>query len=111
MAVTRLTILSREPLLEGKAFGSIGPYNVLRGTVACAVDPLLPQNQGITDLDKAPRTTAGQVEWRADVLLLQPAEMQRSPVLFTSSWKRGAHATDTVCPARSSARAKPTRGR
>jgi hypothetical protein len=77
MAVTRLTILSREPLLEGKAFGSIGPYNVLRGTVACAVDPLLPQNQGIIDLDKAPRTTAGQVEWRADVLLLQPAEVQR----------------------------------
>ena len=68
MAVTRLNILGREPLLDGMAFGKTGPYEVLRGTVTCAVDPTALPNQGITDLDKAPRNAAGQVECWADVV-------------------------------------------
>lgn len=77
MAVTRLNILGREPLLDGMAFGKTGPYEVLRGTVTCAVDPAVLPNQGIADLDKAPRNAAGQVECWADVVLLQPADPQK----------------------------------
>ncbi|MDE3166028.1 MAG: hypothetical protein KGN36_09495 [Acidobacteriota bacterium] len=37
-----------------------------------AVDPGLAVNRAITDLDRAPRNAAGQVEFSADVLLLRP---------------------------------------
>ena len=65
MAVTRLDITAREPLLGGKSFGATGAYEVLRGTVTFAVDPAHPRHHDIADLDKAPRTTAGKVEWWA----------------------------------------------
>lgn len=77
MSVTRLDITSRGPLLDGKPFGTTGPYEVLRGIVTLAVDPTQPHNRCITDLDKAPRTAAGTVEWSADVCLLQPAHPER----------------------------------
>jgi hypothetical protein len=77
MAVTRIDITSRERLLGGKQFGATGAYDVLHGTVTCAVDPARPQNQGITDIAQAPRTTAGKVEWWADVTLLQPVDPTR----------------------------------
>ena len=77
MAVTRIDIATREPLLGGKHFGTTGAYEVLRGTVTFAVDPAHPGNQGITDLDKAPCTAAGQVEWWADFTMLQPLDPAR----------------------------------
>lgn len=77
MAVTHLDITTREPLLGGKHFGATGAYEVLRGTVTFAVDPTHPRNQGITDLDKAPRTAAGRVEWWADLVLLRPLDAGR----------------------------------
>ena len=60
MAVTRLDITAREPLLGGKPFGATGAYEVLRGTVTFAVDPVHPRHHDITDLDKAPRTCRWQ---------------------------------------------------
>ena len=77
MAVTRLDITARESLLGGKSFGSTGAYEVLRGTVTFAVDPTHPHHRDITDLDKAPRTAAGKVEWWADCVILQPANRAR----------------------------------
>ena len=77
MAVLHLEITTREPLLGGKSFGDTGAYEVLRGTVTFAVDPAHPCHHDITDLDRAPRTAAGQVEWWADCLVLQPAQPAR----------------------------------
>ena len=77
MAVTRLDITARELLLGGKPFGVTGAYEVLRGTVTFAVDPAHPRHHDITDLDKAPRTAAGKVEWWADYIVLQPANLAR----------------------------------
>lgn len=77
MAVTRLDITTREPLLDGKPFGATGAYDVLRGTVTFGVDPTHPRHRDIADLDKAPRTAAGKVEWWADCTLLQPADPTR----------------------------------
>src|SRR5262249_39646397 len=77
MAVTRLDIKAREPLLRGKAFCATGAYEKVRGTVTFAVDPAHPCNHDITDLDKVPRIAAGQVEWWADCLVLQPANPAR----------------------------------
>ncbi|MGH8069863.1 MAG: alpha/beta hydrolase domain-containing protein [Candidatus Entotheonellia bacterium] len=78
MAVTTLEIIERNPLLGGKRFGSAGSYEVVKGRLTFAADPTQPRNRSITDIDKAPRTAAGPVEWWADFCLLQPADPARA---------------------------------
>jgi len=77
MAVTALLITSRRPFAEGKAFGQVGPYEQLDGTVYFAVDPSHPANRLITDLKLAPQDAGGRVQFSADWRLLRPVEPQR----------------------------------
>lgn len=77
MAVTTLLITSRRPFAQEKAFGHVGPYEQLDGTVYFAVDPHHPANQLITDLELAPRDASGRVHCAADWRLLRPVEPQR----------------------------------
>ena len=60
-----------------KAFGQVGPYEQLDGTVSFAVDPTHPANQLITDLKLAPRDVSGRVHFSADWRILRPVEPQR----------------------------------
>jgi hypothetical protein len=77
MAVTQLLITSRRPFAHEKAFGQVGPYEQLDGTVSFAVDPTHPANQLITDLKLAPRDVSGRVHFSADWRILRPVEPQR----------------------------------
>jgi len=77
MAVTQLLITSRRPFAQEKAFGQVGPYEQLDGTVYFAVDPHHPANRLITDLQLAPRDANGRVHFSADCRLLRPVEPQR----------------------------------
>jgi hypothetical protein len=77
MAVTKVLITSRRPFAQDKAFGSVGPYEQLDGTVYFAVDPTHPANGVITDLKLAPRDANGRVQFSADWRLLRPVEPQR----------------------------------
>jgi Alpha/beta hydrolase domain len=77
MAVTALTIKTRSPFAEGTAFGDVGPYQQLDGTVHFAVDPNHPCNASITDLTLAPRDAQGLVRCTADFRLLQPVAPER----------------------------------
>ena len=77
MAVTKLLITSRRPFAQEKAFGNVGPYEQLDGTVYFAVDPNHPANSVITDLKLAPRDANGRVQFSADWRLLRPVEPQR----------------------------------
>ncbi|HEY7491873.1 MAG TPA: alpha/beta hydrolase domain-containing protein [Candidatus Tectomicrobia bacterium] len=77
MAVRVLEIKTCSPFAQGTAFGDVGPYQLLEGTVHCAVDPNHPGNAGITDLKLAPRDAQGLVHYSADVRLLQPVAPQR----------------------------------
>src|SRR5919199_4238023 len=77
VAVTRLEIESRRPYAEGAAFGEVGPYERLDGTIHFAVDPGYPANRLIVHLDRAPRDSAGRVQFRADFCLLRPADPAR----------------------------------
>jgi hypothetical protein len=70
--VTRIEVLTREPILDGKPFDTAGPYEKITARVYFAVRPDDPHNQGIVDLDKAPRNTNGEVEFSADLFLLRP---------------------------------------
>lgn len=63
--VTRVEITSRADI----AFAG---YERITGRVFFAVDPQNPRNAVIVDLDKAPRSAAGKVEFSADFYILRP---------------------------------------
>lgn len=68
--VTRVDIVKR---------GEIGQsgYEKISGTIHFAVDPRHPRNAVVVDLDKAPRTAAGRVEFSADLYIVQPKDPAR----------------------------------
>ena len=77
MAITDLQITKRTSFASGQTFGEVGAYKLLEGTAHYAVDPDHASNQGITDLDLAPRNAAGLVEFSSDFAMLQPANVDR----------------------------------
>ena len=60
--VTRVEISSRQDVLDGKEFGTVGAYEKLAGKVYFTVDPNNPHNKIIADVDKAPRNSEGKVD-------------------------------------------------
>lgn len=75
--VVKLRVERREPVLNGKSFGAVGPYEKLVGKVEFALDPAAPANAGIVDLSLAPRNARGEVEFSADFYLLRPVDASR----------------------------------
>jgi alpha/beta hydrolase family protein len=72
--VTRVEIASRQDVLGGKAFGSVGSYEKLYGKVYFAVSTDNPHNKIIADLDKAPRNAHGKVEFSSDLFIIKPKD-------------------------------------
>ena len=76
--VTRVVIEKIEsPTFAGQSFGAAGPYEKLTGRVFGEVDPTAPENAGIVNLDKAPRTAAGRVAYSADLYILKPVDLTK----------------------------------
>ena len=75
--VTRIEIASRGDVLGGRPFGAAGAYEKIVGKAFFALDPSLPANRSIVDIDKAPRDSAGQVAFSADLYALVPKEVAR----------------------------------
>ncbi len=75
--VTRVEISSRQDVLGGKSFGTIGAYEKLSGKVYFAIDPNNQRNKIIADIDKAPRNSQGKVEFSADLFILRPKDPSR----------------------------------
>jgi hypothetical protein len=75
---TRLVLaVQQDDFAGGQPFGSVGGYVRLAGRLHLAVDPGAPAQQGIVDLDRAPRNGDGLVECAADVMLLVPRDLAR----------------------------------
>jgi hypothetical protein len=89
--VVRIEVTSRADLAGAQAFGAAGPYEKIAGKIFFAVDPSLPANKIITDIDKAPRNGAGQVEFSADFYLLKPKQIAKGngAVLYEVSNRGG----------------------
>jgi len=106
--VMRIDVQSRGDLVGGQSFGAAGPYEKLSGKIFFAVDPSLPANRIVTDLDKAPRNAAGKVEFSADFYLIKPKTIARGngAVLYEVSNRGGKgmlgffnHASGSLDPA------------
>src|ERR1700686_5574175 len=89
--VTRVEIISRTDIQDGRAFGLAGAYEKIVGRVYFAVNPDNLHNRQIVDLDKAPRNAQGEVEFSADLYLLKPKDMNKgnNAVLFEVSNRGG----------------------
>jgi len=73
-ALLRVEVSERTDVLKGRPFGNTGPYERIVGKAYFAVDPKLPANQIITDIDKAPVNDDGKVEFSADIYVLKPRD-------------------------------------
>jgi len=71
-AVTSLSVRERTELAGGVGFGNTGSYERILVTAHFALDPRLPQNKSIADIELAPKNKNGLVEFTSDVLILQP---------------------------------------
>jgi hypothetical protein len=89
--VVRVEVTSRSDIQDGKPFGAAGAYEKVVGRVFFAVDPANLHNRQIVDLDKAPRSPKGEVEFSADLYLLKPKDMAKGnqAVLFEVSNRGG----------------------
>src|SRR3954452_20183772 len=72
-------------------------YEQVTGRAYFAVDPELPANRAVVDLDKAPRNAMGQVEFSGDLVMLRPksAAAYNGTVLFEVS-NRGGRGAQTM---------------
>ena len=95
--VTRVEVISRSDVQDGKPFGLAGPYEKIIGRVYFAVDPANAHNRQIVDLDKADRNAQSQVEFSADLYILRPKDMNKGngAVLFEVS-NRGGRGIDRL---------------
>ena len=105
--VVRIDVQSRGDLVGGQPFGAAGPYEKLSGKIFFAVDPALPANRIVADLDKAPRNSAGKVEFSSDFFVIKPKNITRGngAVLYEVSNRGGKgmlgffnHATGSADP-------------
>src|SRR5882672_10737785 len=105
--VVRIEVQSRADLVGGQPFGAAGPYEKLSGKNFFAVDPALPANRIVADIDKAPRNAAGKVEFSSDFFLIKPKDIARGngAVLYEVSNRGGKgmlgffnHAAGSVDP-------------
>ncbi|HUA83556.1 MAG TPA: alpha/beta hydrolase domain-containing protein [Bryobacteraceae bacterium] len=70
-AVLRVEITHRADYPQGN-------YEEIAGKIYFAVDPNLPANKIIVDVDRAPRDAKGLVEFSADLYVLQPKDPKKS---------------------------------
>jgi hypothetical protein len=83
-ALVRLEVTSRTATSAG--------YERIAGRAYFTVDPALPANRAVVDIDRAPRNAAGLVEFSADVLLLRPTKSNGTLLLDIPN-RGGAQAT------------------
>ena len=77
MPATTLDVHTRSLVLDGRPFGAAGAYEKIAGTLRFAVDPAHAVHACICDLNRAPRTADGRVEFAADFALLRPVDPSR----------------------------------
>jgi hypothetical protein len=75
--VVRIVVEQKRVFADGKAFGEVGPYERLDGTVYMEVDPGDPLNAVIVNLDRAPKNARKMVEFSSPFFILKPVDMSK----------------------------------
>jgi hypothetical protein len=90
--VDRVVVESRADVLGGRAFGAVGPYEKLTGTIVFSFDVASAANRRIVDLDRAPRNADGRVEAQSNFVVLRPKRAAPSQVALLEVSNRGGKA-------------------
>ena len=77
MPVTGLDVKFRRVLADDRAWGDVGPYEEIRGTLRFAIDPTSDANERITDVGLAPTNASGRVEFSSDVSIIMPVDRSK----------------------------------
>ena len=90
-AVTKIYVEERGDFQEGKSFGAPGPYERVVARAHFAIDPKLPANRIIRDIDRAPVDDKGLVRFSADLYVLKPRDPAKGngSILFEVSNRGG----------------------
>lgn len=70
--------VERVDTVYDESFSRVGPYERVVGKAFFAVNPQLPANGTIVDLDKSPVNQRGLVEFSADVIIARPRDPSRA---------------------------------
>lgn len=81
-AVVSVDIVERTPFAGGTAFGSVGPYEKIRGVAHIALDPDATANARIVDLKLAPRDAQGRVTFDSPFILLRPVQAPAATLIY-----------------------------
>ena len=73
-----LEITERVSFADGYEFEGAGIYERLTGRAHFAVDPGVPANAGICDIDKAPVNDDGLVEFASDIFIYRPVDPDKA---------------------------------
>src|SRR5207245_8077886 len=96
--ITQLQIVRLEsPTFDGMTFGAVGAYEKITARASGEVDPTLPGNALITDIQFAPRNARGMVEYSMDVFILKPIDPSKgSGKIFYDVVNRGSKGSYTT---------------
>lgn len=88
--VARLEIENRAPAFEGRIFGNVGAYELVRARAYGEIDPADRRNAVIADINLAPRNSRGRVAYSTEVQILRPTDPSRgNHKLFFEVLNRG----------------------
>ena len=76
--IVKITIDSTTPVSSGAQFGSVGAYELLRGTAYGEIDPADRRNVLITDITVAPKNANGKVEYKTQFAIHKPVDMTKA---------------------------------
>src|SRR5580698_7401484 len=95
--LSRIEIKSQKDVMGGKAWGNTGAYEELIGTAHFTVDPKLPANKNIPNIDKAPRDAQGMIEFSSDIYIDRPKDPSKgNGVAFFEASNRGHRSLATT---------------
>ena len=102
--ITQLQVVRLEsPTFGGMTFGSVGAYEKITARAFGEVDPTLPGNALMTDIQFAPRNARGMVEYSTDVFILKPIDPSKgSGKIFydvVNRGNKGSYTTFNQAPA------------
>jgi len=91
MPITDIAVTDIADFADGHEFGAAGAYVRIKGVARGMLDPKAPANAGIVDLDKAPTSAKGLVEYATDFDILRPKDAPRgSGILVYDVPNRGS---------------------
>jgi hypothetical protein len=75
--LVKLDVQSKQVAFEGREFGNVGAYEVIRGVAHFRVDPRVPVNADLVNVHRAPVGDDGRIAFESDVVILKPVDVKR----------------------------------